>query len=70
MESFVWTVGMAFEPRFGSRRKTLTKAIALITVIDDIYDVYGTLDELELFTDAVERLVGKMFWQAISRTCL
>nr|KJB69367.1 hypothetical protein B456_011G019600 [Gossypium raimondii] len=61
VESFLWTVGIDFEPRFGSCRKTLTKAIALITVIDDIYDVYGTLDELELFTDAVERLVGKMW---------
>ncbi|KAK8475934.1 hypothetical protein V6N12_000047 [Hibiscus sabdariffa] len=55
VESFLWTVGIAFKPEFGSCRKTLTKAIALITVIDDIYDVYGTLDELQLFTDAVER---------------
>lgn len=39
----------------------LTKAIAIITVIDDMYDVYGTLAELELFTDAVERLVEKCF---------
>ncbi|GMI77554.1 terpene synthase 02 [Hibiscus trionum] len=55
VESFLWTVGISFKPEFGSCRKTLTKAIALITVIDDIYDVYGTLDELQLFTDAVER---------------
>lgn len=35
----------------------LTKINAVAVVIDDIYDVYGSLDELELFTDAVERLV-------------
>ncbi|GMI68657.1 terpene synthase 02 [Hibiscus trionum] len=55
VESFFWTVGMAFQPQFRSCRKILTKVVAFITVIDDIYDVYGTLDELEPFTDAVER---------------
>ncbi|KAK9284151.1 hypothetical protein L1049_023319 [Liquidambar formosana] len=55
MECFFWTVGMVFEPEFSNCRKGLTKVTALITVIDDIYDVYGSVDELELFTDAVER---------------
>lgn len=32
-----------------------TKLVSLITVIDDVYDVFGTLDELELFTNVVDR---------------
>ncbi|XP_030936303.1 myrcene synthase, chloroplastic-like [Quercus lobata] len=53
-ENFFWTVGCTFHPRFGYSRRISTKANLIITVIDDVYDVYGTLDELELFTDAVE----------------
>ncbi|THG00894.1 hypothetical protein TEA_026263 [Camellia sinensis var. sinensis] len=33
----------------------LTKVIALTSIIDDIYDVYGTLEELALFANAIER---------------
>ncbi|KAK0579342.1 hypothetical protein LWI29_024861 [Acer saccharum] len=53
--AFLWTMGTAFEPRFGSWRIINTKINAIITVIDDIYDVYGTVEELELFTDVVDR---------------
>ena len=57
MENFFWTVGVIFQPQFGYSRRMSTKVNALITTIDDVCDVYGTLDELELFTNAVERLV-------------
>ncbi|GKC20259.1 (E)-beta-ocimene synthase, chloroplastic-like protein [Tanacetum coccineum] len=55
MECFFWTVGIVFEPQYSSCRVGLTKVAALITVIDDIYDVYGSLDELKIFTDVVKR---------------
>jgi hypothetical protein len=58
MENFFWTVGVLFQTQFGYCRRNCTKIGALITTIDDVYDVYGTLDELELFTDAVERFVS------------
>ncbi|GFS37415.1 terpenoid cyclases/Protein prenyltransferases superfamily protein [Actinidia rufa] len=55
MENFLWTIGMDFKPQNSYLRKNLTIVAALITTIDDVYDVYGTLDELERFTNAVER---------------
>ncbi|KAI6670479.1 hypothetical protein NL676_005364 [Syzygium grande] len=33
----------------------MTKVIPMTSVLDDIYDVYGTYEELELFTQAVQR---------------
>nr|QWB49549.1 terpene synthase 18 [Aquilaria sinensis] len=58
MESFFWSVGMVPEPEYGRSRKALTKVASFVTVLDDVFDVYGTLDELELFTLAVERCVN------------
>ncbi|KAF2284341.1 hypothetical protein GH714_020893 [Hevea brasiliensis] len=54
VENFLWTIGETFEPQFSYCRRMSTKVNSLLTTIDDIYDVYGTLDELELFTDAVQ----------------
>ncbi|KAF3445380.1 hypothetical protein FNV43_RR10556 [Rhamnella rubrinervis] len=55
MVSFLWTVGVTFEPELGYCRRMSAIANALITVVDDTYDVYGSLEELEVFTHAVER---------------
>ncbi|EOY24798.1 Myrcene synthase, chloroplastic, putative [Theobroma cacao] len=55
MENFLWTVGEASDPQFGYFRRIETKINTFIATIDDVYDVYGTLDELELFTEAVDR---------------
>lgn len=55
VESYTWMVGIIPEPQFGYCRIELAKAIQMISVIDDIYDVYGTVHELELFTEAIER---------------
>ncbi|KAH7576523.1 hypothetical protein JRO89_XS01G0098700 [Xanthoceras sorbifolium] len=55
VECFIWAVGMVPNPQFNHCRQELTKVASLITTINDIYDVYGTLDELELFTNAVQR---------------
>ncbi|KAH7538413.1 hypothetical protein FEM48_Zijuj03G0196800 [Ziziphus jujuba var. spinosa] len=55
VENFLWSMEMISEPQFGYCRRMSTRILSLITTIDDIYDLYGTLDELELFTNAVQR---------------
>ncbi|VVB04072.1 unnamed protein product [Arabis nemorensis] len=54
VENFFWTTGLISEPQFGYIRPFETMLFALLTTIDDIYDIYGTLEELELFTVMVE----------------
>ncbi|KAK9152008.1 hypothetical protein Syun_010317 [Stephania yunnanensis] len=60
VESFLWSVGIAYEPDYELCREWLTKVMNFVLIIDDIYDVYGSLEELELFTDAVERWDHKL----------
>ena len=57
VEGFFWIVGVYFEPKYALGRKILTKVIAITSIIDDTYDNYATVDELELLTDAIERFV-------------
>ncbi|KAG4385644.1 hypothetical protein GLYMA_12G138800v4 [Glycine max] len=54
-ECYFWILGIYFEPQYSLARRITTKVIALCSVIDDMYDAYGTIDELELFTNAIER---------------
>jgi hypothetical protein len=57
MENYLWAVGIIFEPQFSKCRIGITKFVCILLVIDDMYDIYGSLDELESFTDAVDRYI-------------
>nr|GMD77176.1 (-)-germacrene D synthase-like [Ipomoea batatas] len=55
VECYFWMLGVYFEPQYSLARMFLLKVISITSLIDDIYDVYGTLDELHLFTKAIQR---------------
>ncbi|KAL5055161.1 hypothetical protein RYX36_035843 [Vicia faba] len=55
VEGYFWILGVYFEYQYSVGRKIMTKVIAMASVIDDIYDNYGTLEELQLFTQAIKR---------------
>jgi len=63
VELFFWISGAYFEPEFAVARDILTKVIALTSILDDMYDVYGTLEELVILTEAIEKSVIHSFSQ-------
>ncbi|KAI4342620.1 hypothetical protein MLD38_027226 [Melastoma candidum] len=54
VESFVYALGVAPEPEAKPLRRSLTKVVAMILVIDDTYDIFGSLEELRCFTRAIK----------------
>ncbi|XP_058735287.1 (-)-germacrene D synthase-like isoform X2 [Vicia villosa] len=55
VEAYFWTLGVYFESQYSVGRRIMTKVFSLTSLIDDIYDVYGTIEELQLFTHAIQR---------------
>ncbi|KAK9072324.1 hypothetical protein SSX86_008757 [Deinandra increscens subsp. villosa] len=55
VESYFWALGEYSEPKYSQGRVFLAKVIQIATVLDDAYDAYGTYEELQIFTQALER---------------
>ena len=63
VECYFWTTGIVRPRQHVDARVTVGKLNALVTTIDDVYDVYGTLEELEQFTEAIRRFAySKSFY--------
>ncbi|CAK9142637.1 unnamed protein product [Ilex paraguariensis] len=52
---YAWPMAILTNPSLSEQRIELTKPISLVYLLDDIFDVYGTLDELTLFTEAINK---------------
>lgn len=54
VESYYWTLGVFYEPHYAKARMMFVKLFILLSFFDDIYDSYGTLDEVRKFNQAVQ----------------
>ncbi|CAN1144710.1 (3S,6E)-nerolidol synthase 1, chloroplastic [Linum perenne] len=52
---YMWPLAVLTDPKLSEERVELTKPISFVYLIDDIFDVYGSLDELILFTQIVNK---------------
>nr|Q84SM8.1 RecName: Full=Carene synthase, chloroplastic; Short=PaJF67; Short=PaTPS-3car; AltName: Full=(+)-car-3-ene synthase; AltName: Full=3-carene cyclase; Flags: Precursor [Picea abies]AAO73863.1 (+)-3-carene synthase [Picea abies] len=64
VEFYTLVSGIDMEPKHCTFRLSFVKMCHLITVLDDMYDTFGTIDELRLFTAAVKR------WDPSTTECL
>ncbi|XP_065849693.1 terpene synthase 5-like isoform X2 [Euphorbia lathyris] len=55
VEGYMWALGSCFEPQYSLSRILISKYVTVVTMLDDTYDSYGTIDELRLFTAALQR---------------
>ncbi|GAU26345.1 hypothetical protein TSUD_101780, partial [Trifolium subterraneum] len=55
VEAYFWPLAMSYEPKYSFSRKMVGKLVTCISLLDDTYDAYGTVEELELFTQAIQR---------------
>ncbi|GLJ10698.1 hypothetical protein SUGI_0133300 [Cryptomeria japonica] len=55
VEFYFWAAGVCIEPKYSTFRIGFAKMSSFVTCLDDIYDPYGTLDELKIFTEAIKR---------------
>ncbi|XP_030539707.1 beta-bisabolene synthase-like [Rhodamnia argentea] len=55
VEAYFASSLMVFEPQYTTFREMNTKICCMVVLIDDVYDIYGTPEELELLTDFIVR---------------
>ncbi|XP_050231425.1 valerianol synthase TPS1B-like [Mercurialis annua] len=55
VEIYFWLIGIFSEPQYVGSRLLVTQTLILLSIVDDIYDGYGAFNELQLFTQAIER---------------
>ncbi|EEF48772.1 Casbene synthase, chloroplast precursor, putative [Ricinus communis] len=55
VETYLWAIGAHFEPQYALSRAIIAKYTTIVSAVDDTYDAYGTLDELQRFTNAFQR---------------
>ncbi|KAJ1384847.1 Terpenoid cyclases/protein prenyltransferase alpha-alpha toroid [Sesbania bispinosa] len=64
VEPYLFSLGMSYEPQDSNARIIVGKLFIVVSLLDDTYDAYGTIQELELFTKAIQRwdnsLIGSL----------
>ena len=65
VECYYWILAVYFEPHYSRARVITTKVMAMTSILDDIYDLYSTLEESQLLTEAIQRFGNLLFLDSV-----
>lgn len=54
-ELYVWVLALFLEPYYSHARIITSKVIVFLSLLDDTYDAYATIEEMRLITHAINR---------------
>jgi len=61
---------MTYKAEYSIARKIESKLIGCISLLDDTYDSYDTVEEIELFTQAIQRFISnQIIWSTNFISC-
>ncbi|XP_057766271.1 gamma-cadinene synthase-like [Salvia miltiorrhiza] len=55
VECYLLGTAYGYEPQYAHVRRDVAKSVLMVTVMDDMYDNYATLEEAQLFTHILDR---------------
>ncbi|CAL4914513.1 unnamed protein product [Urochloa decumbens] len=55
VENYFWTCGVFHEEEYSRARMLFAKTFGLLSLMDDTYDVYATLEECHILNEAIQR---------------
>ncbi|CAN0926008.1 Alpha-copaene synthase [Linum grandiflorum] len=55
VECYYWMYAIYFEPKYRLARMLVTKMISTLSLLDDTFDSFGTLEEVDILTQAIQR---------------
>ncbi|KAI9377281.1 hypothetical protein POPTR_019G044900v4 [Populus trichocarpa] len=55
VEIYFWANAIHFEPQYAFSRMVVTKYTKFVSLLDDTYDAYASFEEIQHFTNAIER---------------
>jgi len=57
VENYFWTCGVFHEEEYSRARMLFAKTFGMLSLMDDTYDVYATLEECHVLNEAIQRLL-------------